>query len=148
MPAIQRFYAHANVGDPPQITVTFDASTSPPTWTISPDSLEMHGNGVIQFVLSGSSSSGARFTGFGIKATSPNPNDGTFDNVNVVQNGQRMNVNDNDDVPVGGMPKEYDYLVTVSYGGTTYSSDPKIINDPPPEAYRMVPVRAASETKA
>lgn len=150
MPAIQRFFTSVNDGDPPQITVTFtyNGAGVAPSWSFSPDTLEMHGNGVIQFVMSGSSSSGAVFTGFGIKASSPNPNNGTFDNVNVVQNGQRMNVNDNDSVPVGGMPMEFDYLVSVSYGGTTYTSDPKIINDPPPEAYRMVPVRAATEAKA
>ncbi len=146
MPVIQRYFEKAMVGDPPQITVTFtyNGPGVAPSWSISPDSLTMNGNGVIQFVLDDSSSSGTQFSGFGIKATSPNPNNGTFDNIVVAQNGTRMNVNDNDSVPVGGLPMEFDYMITVTYGGASYTSDPKIINDPPPEAYRMVPVRTST----
>lgn len=147
MPVIQRFFA---AGGPPQITVTFtyNGPNTPPSWSFSPDSLEMHGNGTIQFVLSSDSTPGAAFSGFGIKTTSPNPNNGTFDNINVIQNGQRMNVNDHNNVPVGGMPLEFDYTIGVTYSNTTYYSDPKIINDPPPEMYRMVKVSAAATARA
>ncbi len=144
MPVIQKLYENTMVGDPPQITVTFTLGVNggAPTWSITPDSLTMHGNGQIQFVLGSGTSAGTSFTGFAIKATSPNPNNGTFDNINVVQNGQRMNVNDHDNTPKGGLPMEFDYLVSVINGGTTYYSDPKIINDPPPNMYRAVPMKA------
>ncbi|MBI5169580.1 MAG: hypothetical protein HZA61_08840 [Candidatus Eisenbacteria bacterium] len=144
MPVIQKLYENTMVGDPPQITVKFNLVGLGPatTWSITPDSLTMHGNGQIQFVLDPASSAGTSFVGFAIKATSPNPNNGTFDNINVVQNGQRMNVNDHDNTPKGGLPMEFDYMISVVNNGTTYYSDPKIINDPPPNMYRAVPAKA------
>ena len=76
MPVIQKLYENTMVGDPPKITVLFTLGVNgaPPAWSITPDSLTMHGNGQIQFVLDSASSAGTSFVGFAIKATSPNPN--------------------------------------------------------------------------
>lgn len=151
MPVVQRYFeAAAAVGDPPTIDVlfTFMGPGITPGWNITPDSVQMQGNGTIQFTLDSGSSSGAQFAGFGIKSSSPNPDNGTFDHIVIAQQGTRMNVNDNNNVQTGQLPKEYDYYVAVIYNGTTYYSDPKIINDPPPQLYRAVPVKSTDAVTA
>lgn len=120
----------------PAVSVKF-VYGSPPAWTITPDSLDMAGQGAIQFEMTSDSTAGAQFVNLFIKASSPNQDPGRviFPNGVVSQQGRRMIVNDNNNVPAGGTALEYDYMLAVSYQGTTYYSDPQIINDPPPELW-------------
>jgi hypothetical protein len=121
---------------------------SPPAWTVTPDTLQMRGNGAIQFNLTDDSTSGTQFVNLFIKSTSPNqdPNRTIFPNGVISQQGQRMIVNDNNNVSAGGTALEYDYLLAVTYNDQTYYSDPVIINDPPPEEWLSTQLTAEART--
>jgi hypothetical protein len=138
MPLIQKLYAD---DQNKQITVLFTLTNGVASWTFTPDTLTMDKSGDIDY----SSTAGTQFVGFAIKPGSPNPNNGEFSNTRISGNGKKMTVADDDDTPKGGLPREYDYSVTVLCNGTNYSSDPKIINDPPPDTGARVAAREATQ---
>jgi hypothetical protein len=108
------------------VDLTYDPSTTPPTWTFAPPSVTMTASGKVILHQAGSNATSWTFTGGNVKSDPLSQFSST-----VQGNGTLLHINDAFKNQKGTPPATYPYYVIISANGVSVTSpDPDIVNDP------------------